>query len=993
MRTGCCASSTVLKLVTATAMETDTIACRMDGSRPPPPSPPVPPPSPCPSELLVVDPDLSKANRLKEDGNHAFAAGRLSDAVYSWTQAFNEVKHACRTLGCTSGSSASARALQAVLQANLAQGYLKVTVDQWTDGDLPDTVESRFHLALNAAEVAIGFDDKSAKAHVRRARALVALELPGAARSVAKVAIDGTQQPGLFDFTSSSPSQRRPLVTWRRLKQVGAQPGGRWHHTLTALGNEVMLLGGSTFLPPQPVNWIQGRTCVDLFACAVNEDGLATWRRVHWRAAGGRCTSEAAMTEPPPGLTLHTAVSTGGTLLVFGGESIPSLPCPQLAGMPHLQQVSRHSRGLDGLYEWTPSGARGSWRRIGGNIQPVASSWPPARYAHVAISTRAAMWVFGGIGPDGHARNDTWRFVYATQAWEEVRIKQKYRPPERAFAASAFDATSNRWYILSGCSHNVLEGGKEALPIEAWFADVWFLDTNDSKPKWSLLIAPGETPNEGNLGGRSQSTAFIASQGDKSSLYLFGGFRRDFSIRYFSTLHELSVGAHNNAVWQLTDCSDESAPPPIGRCGAVACTLPDGTFLITHGCTEGGMLDEVFLARATQKASPKLSKEPTSVPNCTNALTADKQFLVAEIDDAMRVYDEMTNLMNRAMFDGGHGGARMLPQMRCAIAAMQCVGFQYAVFLDLYLARQPGRTKAIPGTYLSHMIHAYSSTALILKWLGRFAEAEAYYWKGLDMALSVPTVVRSSVLQQVMKQVAKNVLVCYRPAWLTSEQEATLVPRGERILNNTRVAAAMRIAVPEDIRASDTDEALCAMHFNERWLSVHGKGQSPEALRQMAEQGIGFWRDDTLHWVPARCHCGLEERQPHQFNKCARCKRVAYCSSGCQATAWQGGHKRECKRWAAEGPLEAPATVEHLDSERSVTPLAKLLSDLCSGAEDDAIAAVSKVLPAQLRETCFPVNERTRFSPLDVAHQLGHKRALRVMASHAFVQLGPEWFE
>merc|ERR1712098_370097 len=42
--------------------------------------------------------------------------------------------------------------------------------------------------------------------------------------------------------------------------------------------------------------------------------------------------------------------------------------------------------------------------------------------------------------------------------------------------------------------------------------------------------------------------------------------------------------------------------------------------------------------------------------------------------------------------------------------------------------------------------------------------------------------------------------------------------------------------------------------------------------------------------------CGKIEAQPREFQKCARCGVVYYCSKNCQKKDWKkGGHKKRCK--------------------------------------------------------------------------------------------------
>ncbi|KAJ7187222.1 hypothetical protein C8R46DRAFT_981505 [Mycena filopes] len=69
--------------------------------------------------------------------------------------------------------------------------------------------------------------------------------------------------------------------------------------------------------------------------------------------------------------------------------------------------------------------------------------------------------------------------------------------------------------------------------------------------------------------------------------------------------------------------------------------------------------------------------------------------------------------------------------------------------------------------------------------------------------------------------------------------------------------------------------------------------------------------DDLDNEAPAnsakKCQaCGTEEEPPKKtLLRCARCLGVSYCGKECQTEAWKGGHKRECKVFAAVIELKA----------------------------------------------------------------------------------------
>jgi hypothetical protein len=278
-----------------------------------------------------------------------------------------------------------------------------------------------------------------------------------------------------------------------------------------------------------------------------------------------------------------------------------------------------------------------------------------------------------------------------------------------------------------------------------------------------------------------------------------------------------------------------------------------------------------------------------------------------------------------------------------------------------------------------------NGAGLCLKWLGRFAEAEDLYWRALALGLLVPVKTRSAEFVAQLKNIAKNVLSCYRPQNLTPKQCASLEPPGDRLVNNKKVAAALRILWTGDkiLDFCDDDAMLAETYFSSSWMESHTKKRDFERTRQMAEQGVFTWNPETFLWIPQVCVCKKEETEPSSFKRCGGCKRVSYCSTGCQKKGW-GEHKQSCKKWSAnnEEAPPLPPPVEHLPDEPPVVPLARLCADLFCGAEDAAVKVANTLHPFDLRAPCL-IHENLKFTALDVANLLGRKKALKGIAVYA----------
>ena len=78
------------------------------------------------------------------------------------------------------------------------------------------------------------------------------------------------------------------------------------------------------------------------------------------------------------------------------------------------------------------------------------------------------------------------------------------------------------------------------------------------------------------------------------------------------------------------------------------------------------------------------------------------------------------------------------------------------------------------------------------------------------------------------------------------------------------------------------------------------RGRRDESA-QGGEEAAGWDITKTVYMGAITCAaCGKQEQAGEKYAKCAGCKRVVYCTRGCQKQHWkQGGHRQECNQVAA----------------------------------------------------------------------------------------------
>jgi putative metal-binding protein/HYR domain-containing protein len=303
-------------------------------------------------------------------------------------------------------------------------------------------------------------------------------------------------------------------------------PAGRYDHTATWTGNEMLVWGGLGIGSLQSgARYDPGR---DLWspmtvtnAPAARFDHTAVWTGrllLVWGGvgegaileSGGRYdpladswTPTAANGRPAP-RNGHSAVWTGNKMIVWGGLDLDTLLDsgasfdPLTASWTPLSTLDAPSRRSDHVAVWTGSvmvvwgGLAGDENRgTGGRYDPVADSWSPTstagapawnvfRKGSTAVWTGARMIVWGGVDTGELFFSDGGRYDPVEDRWES--ITPAGAPPARAYHAAVW---ANDAMLLWGGFARPLGGP------DTYFDDGYaYLPATDSWSRLSPLGAP-----------------------------------------------------------------------------------------------------------------------------------------------------------------------------------------------------------------------------------------------------------------------------------------------------------------------------------------------------------------------------------------------------------------------------------------------------------------------------------------------------------------------
>ena len=191
-------------------------------------------------------------------------------------------------------------------------------------------------------------------------------------------------------------------------------PSARYFHTAIWTGSEMIVWGGAGMPPPPRFN-TGGR---------YNPD-TDTW-------------TATSTTNAPESRDIHTAVWTGGEMIVWGGNEFPSGATntggrynPSTDSWTATSASNVPSARYSHTVVWTGSemiiwgGSNGSnYLNTGGRYDPAMDSWtatnnlaPSARYSHTAVWTGAEMIVWGGSDTHSPDFDTGGRYNPDTDTW------------------------------------------------------------------------------------------------------------------------------------------------------------------------------------------------------------------------------------------------------------------------------------------------------------------------------------------------------------------------------------------------------------------------------------------------------------------------------------------------------------------------------------------------------------------------------------------------
>ncbi|GIL65022.1 hypothetical protein Vafri_18872 [Volvox africanus] len=336
-------------------------------------------------------------------------------------------------------------------------------------------------------------------------------------------------------------------MRWTRLPQVGTLPVERSSHSITVLGNRILLFGGEHD-PRVPVG-------SELYEYSF-PDG--TW-----------CVVDAKG-EPPTPRVAHASAAVGNKLYIFGGRS----------GLAMGEGASND------LYVFDPDTC--TWARLNGQ-----GDIPPKRSYHTMTAVANKLFVFGGCGEEGRL-NDLYEYDTTTNTWRQLAAPSADAVPGRGgsclVAAPKQGGREGEWvlYVIAGFC------GRELDDMHAYSVsdNVWCGTNCPSCSPPSTETTEGDGHSHCKLSARSVFGAAVHScgQGDctsKDTVVAFGGEvdpsdkGHDGAGDFCSSL--MAFGSRGIRDWRAINAGGD-VPGPRGWFAST--TTPDGR-LVIHGGLDG----------------------------------------------------------------------------------------------------------------------------------------------------------------------------------------------------------------------------------------------------------------------------------------------------------------------------------------------------------------------------------------------------------------------
>ncbi|GIL88835.1 hypothetical protein Vretifemale_16766 [Volvox reticuliferus] len=332
-------------------------------------------------------------------------------------------------------------------------------------------------------------------------------------------------------------------MRWRRLPQAGALPVERSSHSITVVGNRILLFGGEHD-PRVPVG-------SELYEYSF-ADG--TWRVVD------------AKGEPPTPRVAHASAANGNTLYVFGGRS----------GLAMGEGASND------LYLFNADTS--TWARL-----DAQGAIPPKRSYHTMTAVDNKLYVFGGCGEQGRL-NDLYEYDITTNTWRQLATPSADAVPGRGgsclVAAPKKGGREGEWvlYVIAGfCGHELDDMHAYSIADNVWCG-------SDCPSCFTTSAETSEGGGHPNckLSARSVFGAAVHSCdqvqcASKDTVLAFGGEvdpsakGHDGAGDFCSSL--MAFGSGGTRAWEAIQAGGDS-PGPRGWFAST--TTPDGR-LVIHG--------------------------------------------------------------------------------------------------------------------------------------------------------------------------------------------------------------------------------------------------------------------------------------------------------------------------------------------------------------------------------------------------------------------------